>query len=50
MRDSDDLGLPRSVEIAADGSYRFESVPAETTLTLSAVSDAEPLSFNVRAS
>ena len=43
VRDSDDLGLPRSVEIAADGSYRFESVPAETTLTLSAVSDAEPL-------
>ena len=43
VRDSDDLGLPRSVEIAADGSYRFESVPAETTLTLSALCDAEPL-------
>ena len=43
VREPDDLGLPRSVEIAADGSYRFESVPAETTLTLSAVSNGEPL-------
>ena len=39
----EDEGLPRSVAIGADGSYRFESLPADTVLTLSAVSSEEAL-------